>query len=171
MSDNWSSVALPHTKAIIRFPQVCTHCLMDYGQMESTATVPWDAMESEKLTWPWYIINKDSLITAPAAWRVDDAQPEFSPYSKSFLCDPREALAYLELRLRWCGLEDKGKWMESWMDDSLIRHLKLPLFTEHHRFLILKLDLHYAIVFLCSGCFIHITIHSNPQKSLQQCKI
>ena len=95
-----------------------------------------------------------------------DTQPDFIPYSTSFLCDLREALAYLERRLRWCKLEDKRKWKAE-VDDSLIRYLKPPLFTEHHRFLIPKLELHLAIVFIRWDRFIHIkTIHSNHQQSL-----
>ncbi len=66
--------------------------------------------------------------------------------------------------------ETKGNKWKAEVDDSLIRYLKPPLFTKHHRILFPKWELHLAIVFLCWDCFIHITtIHLNLQESLQQC--
>lgn len=116
-SHNGSSVALLHTEAIIKFPQVCACCLMDYRQMQSQATVPRGPTKRVwKVNWsPEISLTKP--LRAQAVWCAVDAHPEMYSFSESFLFDQREALAYLEHRLvlMWAArqkeINGKLKWM------------------------------------------------------------
>lgn len=118
-SHNGSSVALLHTKAIIKFPQVCACCLMDYRQMQSQATVPRGPTKRVwKVNWSPEISLTKPLRAQP---KQCDAQwihtQKCIPFSKSFFFDQREALAYLEHRLvliwaaRQKEINGKLKWM------------------------------------------------------------
>lgn len=122
--------------------------MIDYRQMQWSNCAMRPYKERETLTEPWYFINKDPCKHNPnTECCAVHTHPEFTPYSTSFLCHLREALAHLELWLcvdaSW---KTKGNEWKAEVDDSLIRRLKPFLFSEHRRFLIPKLELHLAIV-------------------------
>lgn len=142
--------------------------MIDYRQMQWSNCAMRPYKERGTLTEPWYFINKDPCKHNPnTECCAVHTHPEFTPYSTSFLCHLREALAHLELWLcvdaSW---KTKGNEWKAEVDDSLIRRLKPFLFSEHRRFLIPKLELHLAIVSSRRGRFIHIiAVHSNRQES------
>lgn len=137
---HWSSVALPHTEAIIELPQVCPRCLMDHWQMRSQKCIINDVslcvvrrIHSQNVL--WCLLKASSVISERPIW--------------SAVCVD-------------ASRKTKGNEWKAEVDDSLIRRLEAPLFTEHHRFLIPKLELHLA------SCFLALRrLHSRNNNSLK----